>query len=224
MFDIAREALEGVQFDDILRKQSAEELEAERREQRNIDPAQIENGSGTIPPARSTFMVPNSVASSLNSIPNPDRNGLVLLWSYNLYKIFNGREEGILAVIRHLYGIGERSYSGRPEEQGIKRGRKKKDQERDGEASAVFNIKPEDIGFTQTPPSLMIPLMSEVEYARLLRFISDCMLPSIDSFQRGFSAGVIYKTVNFRNIALNLFKGTREISVVSRQGEGVTGS
>ena len=225
VFDIVREVTNTIQFEEVLRQRHIEEVEAESKEQRNIDPKQISTGSGTV--EKTYFMVPSSTADSLNEIQNPDRNGLVLLWSYNLHKIFNGREEGMMAVIRHFYNLGEKSYSAATTSGGTKRGRKKKETESSSSSSSsssmitnpieeIFNIRPEDIGFMpKVVPSEMKTSVSEIEYEKLYRFVSECMLPSIDTFQKSWSAGIIYKSVNFRNIALNLFKGTREISLLS---------
>jgi len=220
VFDIVREVTDSIQFEEVLRQKYIEEVEAESREQKNIDPKQISSGSGTI--EKTSFMVPSSIADSLNEIPNPDRNGLILLWSYNLHKIFNGREEGMMAVIRHLYNLGEKSYSAATTSGGTKRGRKKKDQQQQdsgsGSSEEVFNIKSEDIGFVlKVVPSEMKTSVREVEYEKLYRFVTECFLPSIDTFQKSWSAGIIYKSVNFRNIALNLIKGTREISLLSNE-------
>lgn len=217
-FDIVRGVSDSLQFEEILRQKYNEELASESSEQRNIDPKQIETGSGTV--EITGFMVPSSLADLLNETPNPDRNGLILLWSYNISKIFNHRPEPIALVLRHIYNLGEKSYSAASVSSGSGRGRKKKDQQPpqgDTSEDVGFNIKPEDIGFTdrKRPESLMG--ISENEYEKLYRFVSVCMLPSIDAFQKRWSAGIINKTVNFQNIALNLFKGTREISLVIEQ-------
>lgn len=216
VFDIVREVTNTIQFEELLRQRHIEEVEAESKEQKNIDPKQISTGSGTVD--KIFFMVPSSIADSLNEIQNPDRNGLVLLWSYNLHKMFNGREEGMMAVIRHFYNLGEKSYSATTTSGGTKRGRKKKETETSTTPTPteeVFNIKPDDIGFiSKVVPSDMKASVSEVEYEKLYRFVSECILPSIDTFQKSWSAGIIYKSVNFRNIALNLLKGTREISLL----------
>jgi len=209
-FDIAREVSDDLQFEDLLRTRYNEDLAAERTEQRNIDPKQISNGSSTM--ESSTFSVPGIVAEALNDIPNPDRNGLVLLWSYNLYKIFNGQETGIMSVIRHIHQLGERSYGAAPAKvTGGKKGRKPRDESPE---TSEFSIKAENIGFTETmPPGLRD--VSQTDYEKLLRFITLCFLPSLDQFLKRWSGALVYKSINFQSIALNLYKGTREIRYVS---------
>jgi hypothetical protein len=210
VFDIAREVSDDLQFEELIRARHNEELVAERTDQRNIDPKQIANGSGTV--EMSSFTVPGIVAEALNDIPNPDRNGLVLLWSYNLHKLFNGREAGIMSFIRHIYRLGERSYGATPAKiPGGKKGRKPRDETPEG---GEFSIKPIDIGFT---PSLPLDMrdVSQTEYEKLLRFVTLCFLPSMEQFLKRWSVGLVYKSINFQSIALNVFKGTREIRYVS---------
>lgn len=208
-FDIARDIYEDLQFEELLRKRFNEDLEAERTDQRNIDPKQISSGSGTV--EISTFLVPRMISEALNDIPNPDRNGLVLLWSYNLHRMFGGREAGITSVIRHLYRLGERSYGAKTVQTAVRKGRKPKEEVPE---NPEFTIKPEDIGFTPSiPPGLRD--VSQTEYERLLRFVTLCFLPSMDLFLRRWSSALVFKSINFENIALNLFKGVREIQYVS---------
>jgi hypothetical protein len=208
-FDIVREVADDLRFEDLQRIRYNEDLASERSDQKNIDPKQISNGSGTV--EVSTFMVPGIVAEALNDIPNPDRNGLILLWAYNIHKIFNGREAGMMSFVRHLHHLGERSYGAKAVQPAPKRGRKPKDDFPEG---SDFVIKPEDIGFPDSlPPGLRD--VSQSEYERLSRFVALCFLPTMGQFLNRWSASLVFKSINFQNIALNLYKGIREIQYVS---------
>lgn len=202
-FEIVQRVNDFVQFDEVLR---TEITKVSSPEQRNIDPKMISNGSGTM--EGKNFSVPARFSDKLNDIPNPERNGLNLLLSYYIFNIFSGREQAIQEFLHHLYTVGEVMYQG-GEKILATRGKKKED------SAQGFVISLEDIGLTESKPALLDSI-TPVEYERIRRFVSECMLPGIEAFQRRWSIGVIYRSVNFRNLSLNLFKGVREIRVVNQ--------
>lgn len=201
-FEIVQRVNDFVQFDEVLR---TEITKVSSPEQRNIDPKMISNGSGTM--EGKNFSVPARFADRLNDIPNPERNGLTLLLSYYMFTILSGREQAIHDFLHYLYQLGEIMYQG-GEKRPVTRGRKK-------DETQEFVISLEDIGLTETKPTVLGSI-TPAEYERLRRFVSECMLPGIEAFQRRWSIGVIYRSVNFRNLSLNLFKGVREIRVVNQ--------
>lgn len=205
--DVIRGVVDTLKSEEVLRVEFEKQVSGSV-EQRNIDPKQISSGSGTM--ESTPFSVPGLIANMLNEIPNPDRNGLILLWAYNIDKIYSGREVGMMDFIKHLYQLGEIQYS--KGDRG-KKGKKKKD-EASG-ATEAFDIKAEDMGLTTERPQSMSNT-SDSEYERVVRFVNACMIPSIDSFQKRWSAGILYKTVNFKNLALNLLKGVREVMIINQ--------
>jgi hypothetical protein len=206
--DVIRGVVDTLKSEEVLRMEFEKQISGST-EQRNIDPKQISSGSGTM--ENTPYSVPGMVANLLNDIPNPDRNGLVLLWAYNIDKIYSGREDGMMDFVKLLYQLGEIQYS--KGDKG-KKGKKKKDEGSSG-ATDVFDIKAEDMGLTSMRPQSMSNT-SDSEYERIVRFVNTCMIPSIDSFQKRWSAGILYKTVNFRNLALNLLKGVREVMIINQ--------
>jgi hypothetical protein len=201
-FEIVQRVNDFVQFDEVLRTEISK---ISSPEQRNIDSKMISNGSGTM--EGKTFNVPARFADKLNDIPNPERNGLNLLFSYYIFNILSGREQAIREFLYHFYQVGEVMYQGM-EKGPVARGRKK-------DAPDGFVIRLEDIGLTESKPA-SLGSITPTEYERLRRFVSEGMLPAIEAFQRRWSVGVIYRSVNFRNLSLNLFKGVREIRVVNQ--------
>lgn len=201
-FEIVQRVNDSVQFDEVLRSEISK---VSSPEQRNIDPKMISNGSGTM--EGKNFSVPSRIADKLNDIPNPERNGLNLLMSYYIFNILSGREQAIREFLHHLYQVGEVMYQGKEKGPAI-RGKKK-------DSTDDFIIRLEDIGLTETKPASLNSI-TPTEYERLRRFVSEGMLPGIEAFQRRWSAGIIYRSVNFRNLSLNLFKGVREIRMVNQ--------
>lgn len=218
-FNLARDIFDRLSFEDIVRKQYDEELELRSREQRSIDPKQISTGSGVV--ENPSYMVPGYIAERLNQINNPERNGLIMLWAYNLYRIFNGNQNTIDFLIDYLYGIGDISYSAGAAIGGAKRGRKRKEEKEIVLPTQEFNIKADDLGFTTNLPAEFKEKMTVIEYEKLYRFITQCMLPSIQAFQAKYSAGIIYKSINFKGLALNLHKAIREMATLSLSDQNV---
>jgi hypothetical protein len=200
---VIRTVTDSISFDQMLR------LDLERTgagiiEQRNIDPKQISNGSSAAESLPCS--VPAHIADKLNEIPNPDRNGLILLWSYQIYKIYSGREAGMMDFLNHLYSLGEIQYS-----TVVKKSRKQEADESD------FTITLEKLNLPIARPESMSNT-NDSEYERLRRFVSQCMLPSMAVFQQRWATTILNKNVNFTLLALNLLKGTREVSLVNQSG------
>lgn len=211
-FNLVRDISERLTFEDIIRKHFTEENDIRNREQRSIDPKQISSGAGVVDsPA---YTVPAYISDKLNQINNPERNGLVLLWAYNIYKIFNGNQDQIDKLLSYIYQLGEMSYSAGAAIGGAKRGRKRKEEKESVLPGQEFNIKAEDLGFEPKLPPRFQDSMTTIQYEKLYRFVSECMLASIEAFQAKYSAGIIYKTINFKGLALNLHKATREVNLV----------
>jgi hypothetical protein len=204
-FDIIHRVVDSLQFEDVLREELSRESTPE---QKSIDTKMISTGSGTM--ENTGYMVPARISDQLNVYPNPERNGLILLFSYHIDRILSGSELAINQFIQHLYTIGEIEY--RNVEQPAKVGRGRKRPEEDSDSSF---ISVDDIGLMEIKPEILSSI-SPTEYERLRRFVVECMLPGIKAFQRRWSAGVMYRSVNFRNFALNLFKGVREIRIVNQ--------
>jgi hypothetical protein len=198
---VIRSVVDSLSFDKMLRL-DLEKTGAGTTEQRNIDPKQISNGSGAAEDL--PCKIPAYVADRLNEIPNPDRNGLILFWSYQIHRIYSGRETSILDFLRHLYGLGEIQYSA------PSRKPRKKDTE-----EMEFSITLETLDLPSSRPASMSNT-SDSEYERLRRFVSECMLPSMASFQQRWAATVLNKTVDFPLLALNLLKGTREVRLMDQ--------
>lgn len=200
---VIRTVTDSISFDQMFRL-DLERIGAGSIEQRNIDPKQISNGSNTTEGLPCS--VPAHIADKLNEIPNPDRNGLVLLWSYQIHKIYSGREEGMMDFLKHLYSLGDIQYS-----TVLKKTRRQDVNEMD------FTITPEKLNLPIARPESMSNT-NDSEYERLRRFVSQCMLPSMAVFQQRWATTILNKNVNFTLLALNLFKGTREISLVNQSG------
>jgi hypothetical protein len=200
---IIRAVTDSLSFEGLLRLE-LEKTASGASEQRNIDPKQITSGNGTVDGMQ--YTVPAQVADKLNEIPNPDRNGLILLWSYNIYRILDGRESGIMDFLRHLYNLGEIQYS-----MDSKRGRKRKDQEDE------IQITLEMLKLPAERPSGMSNIDNS-EYERLRRFVDQCMIPSLMAFQKRWSAMVLNKSIHFSHLALNLLKGVNEIRTINQSG------
>jgi hypothetical protein len=198
---VIRTVTDSISFDQMLRL-DLERTGAGSVEQRNIDPKQISNGSSAAEGLPCS--VPAQIADKLNSIPNPDRNGLILLWSYQIHKIYSGRESGMMDFLKHLYSLGEIQYSTM-----VKKTRKQEAEESD------FTITLEKLNLPLARPESMSNT-NDSEYERLRRFISQCMLPSMAVFQQRWATTILNKNVNFTLLALNLLKGTREVSLIER--------
>jgi hypothetical protein len=198
---IIKTVTDSLAFDEILRLE-IEKSASGASEQRNIDPKQIISGNGMVDMTQ--YTVPAYIADRLNEIPNPDRNGLILLWSYNIHRIFRGREEGIHEFLRHIYQVGEIQYS-----TAVKKGKKRKEQEDEVQITLeMMNLAP-------VRPASMSNV-SDSEYELLRRFVDQCMLPSLAAFQKRWTAMVLNKTIQFSHLALNLHKGVSEIRAITQ--------
>jgi len=200
-FHVISTVTDALSFDEILRM-DLQKTGGGSAEQKNIDAKQITNGGGTVEAMQ--YMVPAQMADKLNRIPNPDRNGLVLLWAYQLHRIFEGREEALGDFLQWLYARGEVQYG-----TAVKKGRKRQDDQ------VEFTITADSLGMSSTKPESMSNI-GDSEYERLRRFVVQCMLPSMAAFQQRWAATLQNKTMNFQNLALNLRKGIREVALVSQ--------
>ena len=195
-FTIIQGVSDSLQHRALLLNIREEEARQRVAEQKNIDDEQIRSGMGRI--TDTEYLVPYDVVRRLNEIPNPERNGLVLLWSYNIHRICGGDKEKMMDFITQVYQAGivelepEASQSEAPAPK--QRGRKPK-----AASTAVegkFELRRESM-----------PNVTQVEYERLKAFSENCLIFGI---KQSISER---KRVDFYNLALNLLKGVREVDI-----------
>lgn len=195
-FTIIQGVSDSLQHRALLLNIREEEARQRVAEQKNIDDEQIRSGMGKI--TDTEYLVPYDVVRRLNEIPNPERNGLVLLWSYNIYRICGGDKEKMMDFITQVYQAGvvelepEASQSEAPAPK--QRGRKPK--ATSSAAEGKFELRRESM-----------TNVTQVEYERLKAFSENCLIFGI---KQSISER---KRVDFYNMALNLLKGVREVAI-----------
>lgn len=119
-------------------------------ETKSIKTEQIQSGSGTLD-ASSPYYVPETEAELLNLPPNPDRNGIMYMWAFNLFKKFGTDLKPITEFCSLLTS------------QGIKEG----------------EVQSTGLGIYDTKPSSMAVVTKE-QYEKLRDFVRGCFIPTLN--------------------------------------------
>lgn len=195
-FTIIQGVSDSLQQQAYLKSLREEEARQRVAEQKNIDDDQIRSGMGKI--TDTEYLVPYDVVRKLNELPNPERNGLVLLWAYNIYRICGGIKDKMMDFITQVYqaGIVELEPTATQSEAPGPKQRGRKPKAASSEAEGKFELRKE-----------AMPNVSQVEYERLKAFSENCLIFGI---KQSISER---KKVDFYNLAINLLKGVREVSL-----------